>query len=102
MSNPTSIGTAHFRTIAHAERYYAAYDPDIDAAELRAIVALKIRNREIHIGPPNDFPAGTMLTCDRDGRYHIQTMEQFDTRVAESNSEIEHPAKRNRLEACDL
>lgn len=55
------IGTAHFRSLAHARTYYATYGhsaQDVDR---------KLGSGEFHIGPPKLSP-GERFIWDDDGR----------------------------------
>lgn len=65
----TRYGTAHFRSLDEALRYYAAYDFTRDD------VTEKIRVGEISIGAPLARP-GQTLSTDSDGRYWITEEDQ--------------------------
>lgn len=51
----TTYGTANFRSIQAAERYYAQYRHD----DVRAVVQQKLEEGEIHIGAPRLRPDQT-------------------------------------------
>lgn len=60
-------GTAHFRTMASAARYYRDYEPDGLAAAQR-----KLRAGEIHIGKPQLKPGQQLILIDNGSRYAIE------------------------------
>lgn len=57
-------GTAHFSTLAHAERYYCS----------KETVEAKLAEGSIFIGKPTLKP-GQTLKVDPDGRYHVESPE---------------------------
>lgn len=60
------IGTSHFRSVGHAERYYSGYGYD----DVTRAVRQKLDDGEIHLGPAPLKP-GDAGYWDVDGRYHI-------------------------------
>jgi len=64
-----TIGTAHFRDMHSAIRYYRQYGNS--AADVRS----KLMRGEIAIGAPKQVDGKPYPVCftDRDGRYHIST-----------------------------
>jgi hypothetical protein len=64
-------GTAHFKTLRHAIRYYDGYGYD-DTAKA---VDRKLSEGEIHIGEPESLKADETFSWDKDGRGVITVLD---------------------------
>jgi hypothetical protein len=65
--NPTTYGTSHFTSRSAAVRYYKGYGYD----DVKAAVAAKIKDGEIHIGKPPLKAGQRLTTVDGGKRYAI-------------------------------
>jgi hypothetical protein len=67
------IGTAHFVTFLDAQKYYEPYNPGMNRYDLAAMIHRKIREGEIHFGPPEVKPGERVSVIPGEGRYQIET-----------------------------
>lgn len=80
-SPESKIGTNYFRRIESAIRYYESFGFSEES------VQEKIRDSEIRIGRPARAD-GTMIECDREGRYHILYGGPFDGKKPAVRSKV--------------